>query len=321
MTESRSHAGESAAAHLVPERSAPLGTKVWSPPGGRIESVLLLADGDKPLVSDQIGEIEQYLRSRGAGVETHGNVRELSMGCAFEPGRRPDLVVVLGGDGSVLTAARLFQDGPVPTIGVNFGRVGFLASLEVSEWKDGLEDVFDGAALVEYRMRIGARVVRGDGMTPEAGETIAMNDVVISRRSTPSMAEFELRSAGRRVTSYRADGLIFSTPSGSTAYSLAAGGPILDPALRAIVLTPISAHALSHRPLVLGPKASLETVVSDAGGSVALDVDGRTVTELVDGDHVVLEACQDPYPLLTIHSFDPWQRLRDRLGWAGTFAK
>lgn len=319
MSDPRSVTSGPEKAELVPERASPLGTKVWSPPGGSVESVLLLADADKPLVSDQIGEVEQYLRSRGADVETHGNVRELSLGHAFEPGCTPDLVVVLGGDGSVLTAARLFQDAPVPTIGVNFGRVGFLASLEVSEWKDGLEDVFDGNALVEHRMRIGARVVRAGGSPEEGSGTIAMNDVVISRRSTPSMAEFELRSAGRKVTSYRADGLIFSTPSGSTAYSLAAGGPILDPALRAIVLTPISAHALSHRPLVLGPKASLETVVSDAGGSVALDVDGRTVTELGDGERVVLEACPDPYPLLTIHSFDPWQRLRDRLGWAGTF--
>lgn len=166
-------------------------------------------------------------------------------------------------------------------------------------------------------MRLGASVVR------EGGEVLpavhSMNDVVISRSGTPSMAEFELLSAGRSVTSYRADGLIFATPSGSTAYSLAAGGPILDPALRAIVLTPISAHSLSHRPLVLGPEASLEARVVSTGGAVTLDVDGRTVTELGPGDRVLLETSAVPYPLLTTRQFDPWQRLRDRLGWAGNF--
>ena len=295
----------------------PPGTRAWNSGGGNVKAVLLLADGDKPLVSEALPEIAAYLTSQGAKVETHGNVRELSLKSGFSPRTQPDLIVVLGGDGSVLTAARLFQDQPVPTIGINFGRVGFLASLEVSGWKEGLDDVLSGRALVENRMRIGARVVREDGT--EGPLTIAMNDVVISRGTTPSMAQFDLLSSGRQVTSYRADGLIFATPSGSTAYSLAAGGPILDPALRAIVLTPISAHALSHRPLVLGPRASLEARVTDSGGAVALDIDGIMVAELTEGDSVRLEGCEEPYPLLTIHSFDPWQRLRDRLGWSGNF--
>lgn len=295
----------------------PPGTRRWSPPGGRVASVLLLADGEKPNVGEALPEVERHLVARGARVETHGDVRGLGSGHGFRPAERPDLVVVLGGDGSVLTAARLFEDDPVPTIGVNFGRVGFLASLEVSGWRAGLDDVLDGSALVEDRMRLAATVVRAAGGAEPP--VIAMNDVVISRGATPSMAEFELVSSGRSVTTYRADGLIFATPSGSTAYSLAAGGPILDPALRAIVLTPISAHALSHRPLVLGPRASLETHVQRTGGAVLLDVDGQKVTELGEGDRVRLEACEAPYPLLTTHDFDPWQRLRDRLGWSGNF--
>ena len=196
-----------------------------------------------------------HLEGLGATVETHADVRSLhTEEGRFQPVCEHDLTVVLGGDGSVLTAARLFEGVPVPTIGINFGRVGFLASLEVSSWREGLDDVFAGRALVEDRMRLGASVLRSDGEALPV--VLAMNDVVISRGGTPSVAEFELLSAGRRVTDYRADGLIFATPSGSTAYSLAAGGPILDPALRAVVLTPISAHALSHRPLVLGAEAS-----------------------------------------------------------------
>lgn len=295
----------------------PPGTRPWTPPGGSVRSVLLLADGHKGDVSEAVGEVQRHLEGHGATVETHADVRTLPQDSTFEPAGDHDLAVVLGGDGSVLTAARLFEGRPVPTIGINFGRVGFLASLEVSGWRDGLDDVFAGRALVEDRMRLGASVVRASGEV--SPPILAMNDVVISRGTTPSMAEFELVSAGRRVTSYRADGLIFATPSGSTAYSLAAGGPILDPALQAIVLTPISAHALSHRPLVLGPKASLEARVVNTGGAVALDVDGQMLAELHAGDSVRLEASEEPYPLLTTRQFDPWQRLRDRLGWSGNF--
>ncbi len=279
--------------------------------------MLLLADGEKPRVREELSDVAAFLRAKGAVVEVHPNVRELAEGARFVPERQPDLVVVLGGDGSVLTAARLFHDAPVPTIGVNFGRVGFLASLAGTAWREGLGEVLDGRALVEYRMRIVARVERADGS--QGSPTVAMNDVVISRGPSPSMAAFDLVASGRYVCSYRADGLIFATPSGSTAYSLAAGGPIMDPGLRAVVVTPISAHALSHRPLVLDPDAALEARVIDASGPATLDVDGHKIAELDAGDSVLLGPVREPYPLLTIESFDPWRRLRDRLGWAGRF--
>lgn len=302
----------------APASTLPPGTVRWS--AERIDRVMLLADGDKAVVAAEQGAVEAFLRGRGAEVEVHSRVRDLDA-LRSARGAAPDLVVVLGGDGSVLTAARLLAEAPVPTIGINFGRVGFLASLEVSAWRKGLEDVFEGRSLVENRMRLEASVVRAgaDGADGEVGTVVALNDVVVSRGTTPSMAEFDLLSFGRRVTSYRADGLIFATPSGSTAYSLAAGGPILDPGLRAIVLTPISAHALSHRPLVIGPRAELEVRVANTAGAAAVDVDGQLVTELQEGDVVRLTASETPYPLLTIEGFDPWQRLRDRLGWAGNF--
>ncbi len=298
-------------------RPHPPGTRVWTPVREQVTRVILLADGEKPQVKEHLADVERFLVDRGAKVEVHPNVRELARGVGFPRKVDPDLVVVLGGDGSVLTAARLFQDAPVATIGVNFGRVGFLASLEGGAWREGLARVLEGRALIEDRMRLAAQIVRANGDV--GARTIAMNDVVISRGATPSMARFELVSGGRPVTTYRADGLIFATPSGSTAYSLAAGGPILDPALRAVVLTPISAHALSHRPLVIGHRAELEARVTDASGSVAVDVDGRSTGALEVGDSVRLMPCEVGYPLLTLESFDPWRRLRDRLGWAGNF--
>lgn len=287
----------------------------FEPAGGKIRSVLLLADGRKPPVQEALGEVSSFLESRGVHVEVHPDVRALRDGDAEPGGARADLVVVLGGDGSVLTAAHAFQAAPVPTIGINFGRVGFLASLEISAWEAGLVEVLEGRAVVERRMRLEARVRRAGEATSEV--LCAMNDVVISRGEAPKMAAIRLSSAGREVSSYRADGLIFATPSGSTAYSLAAGGPILDPALRAVVVTPISAHSLAMRPLVLDPEAALEAAVIDSPSPVSLDVDGRRVGSLSAGDAVLLGAARDPYPLLTVPSFGPWQRLRDRLGWAG----
>jgi NAD+ kinase len=291
------------------------GSERFEPKGGKIRSVLLLADGQKTRVQEALGEVEAFLESRGVAVSVHPDVRSLRDGGEAVAGADVDLVVVLGGDGSVLTAANAFHARPVPTIGINFGRVGFLASLEVSAWREGLIEVFEGRAVVEHRMRLEARVRRGGAVEPAV--MCAMNDVVISRGEAPKMAAFRLSSAGRDVSSYRADGLICSTPSGSTAYSLAAGGPILDPALRAMVVTPISAHALAMRPLVLDPGAELEVAVIDSPSPVSLDVDGRRMASLSSGDAVLLGAAREPYPLLTIPSFDPWQRLRDRLGWAG----
>lgn len=295
--------------------SARVGSERFEPSGGSIRSVLLLADGQKPEVQAALGEVTAFLEGRGASVQVHPDVRTLRPSGWAAEGRAVDLAVVLGGDGSVLTAAHAFQSAPVPTIGINFGRVGFLASLEVSAWQEGLVEVLEGRAVVERRMRLEARVRRAGEVSSEVH--CAMNDVVISRGEAPRMAAFRLSSAGRDVSSYRADGLIFATPSGSTAYSLAAGGPILDPALRAVVVTPISAHALAMRPLVLDPSTDLEAAVIDSPSPVSLDVDGRRVASLSAGDAVLLAAAREPYPLLTIPSFDPWQRLRDRLGWAG----
>ncbi len=298
-----------------PSGDARPGSQRFNPENGTIRSVLLLADGQKSRVQEALGEVESFLASRGVTVAVHPDVQALRVSEEAVADGEVDLVVVLGGDGSVLTAAQAFHARPVPTIGINFGRVGFLASLEVSAWREGLVEVFEGRAVVEHRMRLEARVRRAGAVEPAV--MCAMNDVVISRGEAPKMAAFRLSSAGRDVSSYRADGLICSTPSGSTAYSLAAGGPILDPALGAMVVTPISAHALAMRPLVLDPSAELEVAVIDSPSPVSLDVDGQRMASLRAGDAVLLGAARAPYPLLTIPSFDPWQRLRDRLGWAG----
>ena len=220
----------------------------------RVERVVVLADGTKPEVRPRLAEVVGFLQGRQLEVHVDEDVRGFCDACeASGPSlsiENPDLVVVLGGDGSVLTAVRAFGSKPVPVLGINYGRVGFLAPVEASRWREGLLDALEGRAIQEMRMRM--RVTAPDGQV-----RLALNDAVLSRSPDAGMVALALLADGDQVGAYRADGLILATPSGSTAYSLAAGGPILAPTMNGVVVTPISAHALAHRPLVLSPDAKL----------------------------------------------------------------
>jgi NAD+ kinase len=284
-----------------------------------VRNVLVLADGGKLAVARVLPDVLAYLSTRVEGVEVDEDVRAYCERVAERhvqelPVVRPDLIVVLGGDGSVLTAVRAFAQEPVPVLGVNFGRVGFLAPVEARNWRGGIEDALEGRATCEPRMRLDVR-------PPDGEHAIALNDVVLTRDASDGMVSLTLVADGARVADYRADGLIFATPSGSTAYSLAAGGPILAPSMQGVVVTPISAHALSHRPLVLRPDAELEVRVVKADAPVTLVIDGRSAGAVPVAAAVRLTRHPDTYPLLAPAGMDPWRRLRDRLGWAASLAE
>lgn len=279
-------------------------------------SVLVLADGGKSEVTGALPEILTWLRDHAEVLSVEDDVRAFGARMATPEEARPDLVVVLGGDGSVLAVAQRYADAPVPVIGVNFGHVGFLAPVEASHWRAGLGDVFAGRAKTEPRMLLEAQVRAGDGAATRA---VALNDVVLSRGASQSLVTLRLQLEDEFVCDYRADGLIFATPSGSTAYSLAAGGPILAPDVNGIVVTPIAAHALANRPLVLDPDSHLTVTVLRATGEATFAVDGRLAEPMKEGDVVVLRRHPKAYPLLAPSGLDPWRRLRERLGWRGSF--
>jgi NAD+ kinase len=302
---------------LAPSRDSSYEVRRWPGAVGAISRVLVLADEAKAQVGAALPEVVAFLEGHGVSVQAQHDVRSLAKLDGLSLGARPDLVVVLGGDGSVLTAVQLFQDTPVPTIGINFGRVGFLASVEARRWREGLLEVLQGKSVVEPRMRLAARLERTDGSL--GGSWVALNDVVLSRGSGPSMVSVRLFDGTARVADYRADGLIFATPSGSTAYSLAAGGPILAPSMSAVLVTPISAHSLSHRPLVMGSEHELVAVLVRSSGPASIVVDGREGFDVLEGDRLFVGQWPTPYPLLTLPALDPWRRLRDRLGWRGNF--
>lgn len=286
-----------------------------------IERVLVLADGEKSEVLALVAELEPWLAARVRELSIEKNVRAFykehqAQGAPKDAGALPDAVVVLGGDGAILAAVRAFSTHPVPTIGINFGRVGYLASAEASHWQEALLEVLEGRAVLEPRMRIAAELHGAAGPSLRA---VALNDVVVTRGAYQGMLEVALLVGDHWVTNFRSDGLIVATPSGSTAYSLAAGGPILAPSMQGFVVTPICPQSLSHRPVVLHTDSELTLRINRSVGLTTLVVDGQGFFPMHEGDSVKLSRHPVPYPLLARPGLDPFKRLRDRLGWRGRF--
>lgn len=293
--------------------------RLRAPPAGSVRRILVVADLEKPGVREFRWQILPWLEQRTERVELQGDVRAfVKARAALPPEARahdvPDLVVVLGGDGAILAAVRAFAQHPVPTVGINFGRVGFLASTPVSAWAEVLEGILAGEGVLEPRMRLAAELAPRSG---EGMRAVALNDVVVQRGLTQGMLTVSLSVDSEWVSDYRADGLIIATPSGSTAHSLSAGGPILIPSMLALVVTPICPQGLSYRPLVLHPDSHLEVKVTASSGMTTLVVDGQGFIPMRQGDSVRLSRHPVAYPLLAWAALDPYRRLRERLGWSG----
>lgn len=285
-----------------------------------LPQVLVLADTSKEGVGTLLGELEPWLAERAQGVRVVDDLHAFRQAAEREgppraQGDAPyDLSVVLGGDGTILAAAMVFADAPVPIVGINFGRIGFLSSTPATRWRETLESVLAGSGRLEQRMRLSIEWQRGE----ERRRAVALNDLVVQRGSHQGMLTLSLRVGEDWVTNYRADGLVVATPSGSTGYSLSAGGPILAPSVSAIVVTPICSQGLSNRPIVLPPDAELTLSVSAATGITTLAVDGQEYNPLSQGQLVRVRRHPAPYPLYAMPDLDPFRRLRSRLGWRGS---
>ena len=288
-------------------------------PAVRPERVLVLANSDKPAARMLAKELEPWLQSRVSRVDVEPDVRAYcrrreELTDEARRADRPDVVIVLGGDGALLGAVRAFAVQPVPTVGINLGRVGFLASTPASRWRDTLERVLAGECELERRMRLLAQWTSADG---EEGHAVALNEVALHRSSQQGMLCATLSVDGTWVTDYRADGLIVATPSGSTAYSLSAGGPILEPAVNGFAVTPICSYGLANRPIVLHGDAELTLTVDVASGMTTVGIDGQDFRSMGAGDVLRLRRHPVPFPLFAMPGLDPYRRLRDRLGWGG----
>ncbi len=226
-----------------------------------------------------------------------------------------DLLLVFGGDGTMLGVARQAAGSPTPILGINIGGLGFLTAVPSTGLEEALDHLWRGEYRLEPRTLLEAEAHCGQRRL----RLSALNDLVVSRVHTARLIELEVSVDGDPVTRYRCDGLILSTPTGSTAYSLAAGGAVIFPTARVIALTPISPHTLSNRSLIL-PHTSIVRVTScSASGSTLLSADGQITTELGEGDTVVIR--QSPRSVQLVHLADSsfFQALRHKLHWRGAY--
>ena len=239
-----------------------------------------------------------------------------STSCRVTSGREvakaADALVVLGGDGTLLAASRLL-DRTVPLLGVNFGSLGFLTEIGLSDLYPALQAVLEGRYEHEERQLLHA-VARRAGKEEVRAEVL--NDVVITKAGPSRIIELEVTVDGEFVSAFRADGLIVSSPTGSTAYNLAAGGPILHPSLAAVVLTPICPHMLTNRPLVLADRSTIEVRLRDGRGvEVYTAFDGQQSFALADGDTVTVTASDRRLRLVKVPGREYYEVLRTKLKW------
>lgn len=228
-------------------------------------------------------------------------------------GRTCDLVIVVGGDGTFLGAARSLVGQEVRLLGVNLGRLGFLADIMPGEMESRLQEVFSGRFEEEERSLLRATIVRGGERVVDVS---ALNDVVAHKWNIARLIEFETFVDSRLVNRQRSDGLVVSTPTGSTAYALSGGGPILYPTLNAIVLVPICPHTLTSRPIVVDGASRIELVLyASREGEVQLTCDGQTTQELEPGDRILIHQHERRLRLIHPPGHDHFATLRTKLHW------
>lgn len=262
-------------------------------------------------------DLAAWLSARGCSVVAalapgDGGTRATAM--LFPTESAPELVVVLGGDGTLLSVARGLRDG-VPILGANLGNLGFLTEVRRSELYAAMEEVLAGRYRTEERSLLEVRVRRARG---EAGPAFAaLNDAVITKGALSRIIELVIEVDGHLVARYRSDGLIVSTPTGSTAYNLSAGGPILHPLLAVAVLTPICPHALALRPIVVPDRSQIEVTLETAEEEVHLTLDGQAGGRLGFGDTVTITRGPQAVTLLKVGERSFFDNLRDKLRWGG----
>jgi NAD+ kinase len=229
-------------------------------------------------------------------------------------GQQCDLAIVVGGDGTILNAARSLSDAHVPLVGINVGRLGFLADISPEDLEHSLDEILNGFYHEEQRFLLEMQVVRDNKVIFEGD---AFNDVVIHIRDVARMIEFETRINDEFVNHQRADGIVISTPTGSTAYALSAGGPILHATLDAITLVPISPHTLSSRPLVVHADSQIDVLICNTKEGIAqATCDGHLSMDVLVGDHIKVQRKADKITLLHPRKHNYFEILRAKLHWS-----
>ena len=286
----------------------------------RLKTIGAVVGPRKPEALEVVYELREWCEARGIELRAGDSVAEQAtqIGCAplaeseGEWAEDVDLIVVLGGDGTMLGAARMMGARQIPVLGVNFGFLGYLTEFTLEEMFPALENVRQGNFMVERRMMIDVDLNRSG---EAAASRRALNDAVVTKAAAAHMIEIESYINGMFVNSFRADGMIVATPTGSTAYSLSAGGPIVHPSMSAILLTPICPHMLSNRPVVVPGESVVDLVFKSADPDLMLTIDGQPGVELLHDDRITLRRSQTTFNLVQPTNRNYFEVLRTKLKW------
>lgn len=273
--------------------------------------VALFLNRQIPSSGEVASEICRFLSSRGVEVVSD----DLD---ASQIGSKPissidpkliSIIISLGGDGTILRLVHQYGHLNAAILGVNLGHLGFMADVQLDDLHVSLQHLIEGSYHIEDRLML-------DGITPSGSRCLVVNDIVIHRGGNPALIEMDFFVNEKYLNTFEADGVVISTPNGSTAYSLAAGGPILSPSLEAIVITPICPHTISNRPIVLTSEERIQVECLNGEG-VPIYADGRNVHELKKGGRFFIQKSDKKFKSVNLLGRDYFATLRSKLGWAG----
>ena len=283
------------------------------------KTIGLIAHTGKPGAAELVRQLQAEFE--GAGVKVLAETATAAL-IGLESGRtigqlgvEADLLVVLGGDGTILNAVSELRDGIKPIFGINIGSLGFLTCLNSSVYHEAVSSIVSGKFALSERVLLSVEIRK-------AGQTlhgmVALNDAVISRGETSRLIRLRTRINGESLTEFNADGLVVATPTGSTAYSLSAGGPILEPQSGVFVITPICPHVLTNRSVIVGDRSVIEVEASDPDYPVYLTVDGRSPVPLEFGATVTIRRAEKVLPLAVLPQLSFFGVVRQKLKWSGS---
>ncbi len=269
---------------------------------------VILGDPKKGNIVDAMTDFEKFVKGKGsivASSEIDKCTPEMLKGC--------DFAVVFGGDGSIISAARALAEVKVPVIGVNLGKLGFLAEFSLEELKAYFPDIVSGGADVEERMMLYCDVIHKD---QSKLSSVAINDVFITAGEPFRMIELQITVDGQRLAGCVSDGLVIATPTGSTAYNLSVGGPIISGTVKAMVIAPICPHSLSFRPIVINADSTIEVLGLSVNEGTTVSIDGQISRKLQNGDIVKIRKDDGSFLVVNNPARTQWETLETKLGWA-----
>jgi len=269
---------------------------------------VLFGDPKKGHVADVIEDFLNFAKDKADVVASCGIEK-----CTVNILKEADFAVVFGGDGSITSAARQLSQVNVPVIGVNLGKLGFLAEFSLEELKKFFPSLTSGKARIDKRMMLGCKI---SGKNKEIFCSAAINDVFIMAGPPFKMIELKISVDGQSLAGCISDGLIISTPTGSTAYNLSAGGPIISPKMEAIVITPICPHSLSFRPIVINPDSNVEVLPLRVNEGTTVSIDGQLSCKLAINDVVKIERNKGDFLVVNNPLRTKWDTLATKLSWA-----